>query len=295
MTPHAGPATEQRRRLSGILHAVAALAVFACVDAIAKLLTRDYPVTMIVWARYAFLVALLVVALGPRHGLGLVRSRRPWLQLLRGVVLVSSSLMFFTALAHMQLAEASAITFLAPVFVAILAGPLLHERVAAGNWIAIMLGLAGVQLIVRPGTEVFSWWAILPVITAFAMSIYQILTRRLAAVDGSLVQLAFPAIIGAVVLSFIAPVIEYWPTRPLDFVLMASLGLLGGLGHWLFIRGFQRAPASTLAPFIYSQLVGTLALGYLLFDELPDRWATLGIAIIVVSGVIVVLQQRRPG
>jgi drug/metabolite transporter (DMT)-like permease len=284
---------EARRRAAGIGLMVAAVSVFACMDTIAKYLSRDYPVPMIVWARYFFQMVAMLVILGPRQRLRLVRTRRPGFQIVRGIVLTLSSLSFFTALAHMQLAEASAITFLAPLFVAILAGPVLHERVPAASWIAIITGLVGMQFIIRPGTEVFSWWALLPMCNAILMAAYQLMTRRIASVDPATTTLFYPAVVGSVGLALALPAVGVWPIHIGHALLFLVLGVLGGAGHLLLIRAYQRAPASLLAPFMYAQLAMALTLGFLVFGNFPDAWALLGMAIIVASGVMLLTHQGR--
>ncbi len=286
-------ANEARQRVIGISFIVAAVTVFACVDAVAKYLMRDYSVLIVVWARNFFQMLAMLIFLAPTMKLDLVRTKRPGIQLARGLLLTTSSLFFFTGVASMQLAEASAITFLAPLFIALLSGPVLHERVSRASWLAIIAGLIGVQFIIRPGSEVFSWAALLPVVTAICMAVYQLLTRRVAHTERTLTSLFYPSVIGSVILSAMLPWAGPLPIDLWHFALLVTIGALGGAGHFLLIRAYQHAPASTIAPFMYTQLIGALSLGYLLFGDIPDGWALLGMGIIVTSGILLVTHQHR--
>jgi drug/metabolite transporter (DMT)-like permease len=284
---------EARERIIGITFIVAAVTIFAFVDTLAKYLMRDYSVITVVWARNFFQMLAMVIFLAPRMKLNLVQTKRPGIQVTRGLLLTASSLFFFTGVASMQLAEASAITFLAPLFIALLAGPVLHERVPLSSWLAIVAGLVGVQFIIRPGSDVFSWAALLPVVTAVCMAAYQLLTRHVAHTERTLTSLFYPSVVGSVILSLMLPFTGALPTNAWHFAMLVAVGVLGGIGHFLLIRAYQHAPASTIAPFMYSQLLGALSLGYLVFGDIPDNWALLGMGIIVTSGILLVTHQHR--
>ncbi len=285
--------TEAQRRLAGLGMMIAAVSVFAYTDAVAKLLTRDYSPLLIVWARYFFQMIVMIILLAPRRGMELIRSKRPRFQFWRGLVLTGSSLTFFSTLPFLPLAEVSAITFLAPLFVAVLAGPVLHERVPAASWVAIVGGLVGMLFIIRPGTDAFSWWTVLPICTALLMAAYQLMTRRIAGIDPPTTTLFYPAVVGTVVLLLVLPFVWQWPHNFWHTLGFIMLGVFGGIGHFLLIRGYERAPASLLAPFVYAQLVGTLTLGWFVFGDFPDAWGLFGITIIVGSGLLLIARQAR--
>lgn len=286
--------TEAQRRLAGIGMMIAAVSIFACTDAVAKLLTRDYSPLLIVWARYFFQMIAMIILLAPRRGLSLIRSKRPRFQFIRGLMLTFSSLTFFSALPHLPLADISAITFLSPLFVAVLAGPVLHERVPAASWVAIAGGLIGMLFIIRPGAAGFSLWTVLPIGTALLMAAYQLMTRRIAGIDPPTTTLFYPAVVGTVVLLLVLPFVWQWPHNIWHALGFMMLGVFGGIGHFLLIRGYERAPASLLAPFMYAQLVGALSLGWLVFGDFPDAWGLFGMTIIVGSGLLLVARQARP-
>lgn len=287
------PASHHANHLRGILYIMVAVSFFAMLDATAKYLAQFYPVAGIVWARYFFQVLLMLLVLGPRLGLGLARTKRPALQIARGTVLVGASITFFTALALMPLAETSAITFTAPLLLMALSVPLLRERVDGPAWIAVWLGFAGVMLIIRPGSGVFTWVALLPLVTALCNAFYQILTRKLSGTDPTLTTLFYGGLVGSVIMSAALPF--YWTTPQSLFhaLLYVMLGVLAGIGHFILIKAFDHAPASTIAPFIYVQMVAVLVLGFLVFDSFPDGWSLTGMAVIVASGIFVATRQAR--
>jgi drug/metabolite transporter (DMT)-like permease len=287
------PGAAPQHVVRGILLLIAAMSTFAVVDTLAKYLARSYPVPLVVWARYASQTLFMLLVLGPRLKLDLVRSRRPGLQVIRGVVLVVSTVLFFSALALMPLAEASAITFLSPLVLAGMSVWLLRERVRRSAWAAIIAGLVGVLIIVRPKGGVFTPAAILPVLTAVCFASYQLLTRKLAGIDSTSTTLFYGAIVGTLIVTLGLPFFWETPTTALHWLLFAVLGVLGGAGHFVLIRAFTHAAPSVLAPFVYVQLVAVLLLGYLVFGEFPDGWSLVGMAIIVLSGAWIAARQAR--
>jgi drug/metabolite transporter (DMT)-like permease len=279
--------------LRGIGLMVLAVSTFTCLDTTSKYLAQHYPVGGIVFVRYIVQMLLMVVALAPRMGLELVRTRNPRLQVIRGVILTVSSLAFLTALAHMPLAEAASIAFMTPIIVAVLAGPVLKERVGARTWVALAGGFTGVLLIIRPGSGFFTWAALLPLLSALFMALYQMLTSRLAGRDAPLTTLFYPALIGTALVPLIFPHQLVLPASLAHAGLFMLIGVLGGLGHFFLIEAHHHAPASTLSPFMYAQLVTAVFLGWLVFGQLPDALAFAGMATIAVSGLLLILAHRR--
>jgi drug/metabolite transporter (DMT)-like permease len=277
--------------LRGILLIIAAVSTFALLDTTAKYLAQSYPVPGVVWVRYACQTLFTLLALGPRLQFDLVRTRRPGLQFARGVALALSSLLFCSALAVMPIAEASAITFLAPLLLTAMSAVILKERVRPSAWIAVIGGFVGVLFIVRPGGAAFTPAALFAVGAAFCFAAYQLLTRKLAGVDSTLATLFLGGLIGTVLMAVVLPF--YWqaPATWFDASLFAALGVLGGVGHFILIRAFEHAPPSVLAPFVYLQLVAVLLLGLAVFGQFPDYWSLVGMAIIVVSGAWVAARR----
>lgn len=272
---------------------MAAVLLFAVMDSISKYLTQFYPVLSVVWARYLLHTLLVIVALGPRLGLSLVRTRRPAAQFARGALLTAATLFFVTAIKHMPIAEATAIQFLAPLLVTAMAVVVLKEKVEFARWVAIVCGFVGVLIIIRPGSGVFTWASLLPLATAACFASYQILTRRLAGIENSYTSLFYTGLVGAVLLSI--PLTYAWspPQSGVHLALFALIGILGGLGHLILIKAYDLAPASSLAPFSYTQLIWVTVAGYLAFDNIPDFWSFAGMAILMVSGIYTAMHQHR--
>ncbi len=269
-----------------------AVVFFALVDYLSKYLARYYPVGMIVWARYTFHLLLVIVVLGPRHGLALIRSAQPGVQMLRGLLLAVASLLFVSALKFLPLAESTAIAYLAPLIVALLSVVFLKERIELARWMAILCGFIGVLTIIRPGSSVFSWAVFLPMANALAFGIYQILTRRLAGIDSPYTSIFYAGLVGTLLLTAALPYSWVPLQSGLHVAALVTLGMLGGCGHLLLIQAYHYGPASRLAPFGYSQLIWVMLLGYVAFGDFPDIWSLIGIAILVASGVYMAAHQR---
>ncbi len=267
---------------------------FGCLDTISKYLVAYYPASSLVWIRYVLQTVVMAAIFLPRMGMRLVRTTSPGVQFVRGLMLVLSSVVFVIALNHMQIAEVASIVFLAPIIVALAGGPLLGERVSARTWMALAGGFTGVLLIIRPGGNAFTWWALLPLGCAFFFAGYQILTRKLAGRDDPITTLFYPGLIACLVVPPVFPGAFDIPTVPLHLAMISAIGILGAVGHFLLIRAHGHAPATLLAPFGYTQLLVVLTLGWLVFDQLPDGIALTGIALIAVSGLGLVIASRRP-
>lgn len=289
-------AAERKRHLQGIMLMLLGMSCVALLDMTGKYLTRTYPVIQIVWARYVFHVLYMALLLGPRFGRDMLQTKRPGLQLARGVTLTLATVVFFKALSLMPIAEASAIAFLSPILVTALAVLLLGERAGTATWIALALGFLGTLLIIRPGAGVFSWDAIWPLATAICFASYQIITRMLAGIDRPVSTLFLSALIGAILMSFIVPFHWMMPQSTPDLLLLASLGVSGSVSHYFIIKAFERAPAPLIAPYVYAQLVMVTVFGYLVFDDFPDTLSLTGMGVIVLAGIVLIAHGRRlPG
>jgi drug/metabolite transporter (DMT)-like permease len=275
--------------LRGVLLVMLAVFLFSSMDTLAKhMLKREaYPIGPLIWARYAVHLAFMLALLAPRMGLELVRTRRPGLQIVRGLLLVGSTGFFYLSLSHLPLAEAAAISFVGPVLITAMSGPMLRERVTRRQWIAVALGFLGVLIIVRPGGGVFTAHAIYPLCSALMFSLYQVLTRKLAGRENPFTTLFFTALVGAAATSL--PLPFTWQTPQADQIpFILGIGLLGGLGHFFLIRAVEHTSPARLAPFIYTQLVWSTLLAYLAFDEFPASGSLLGMLVIVSAGMLAI-------
>ena len=279
--------------LSAILLIVASVLCFTFLDATVKVLAGRYPVPLLVWARYGVQLLAMLVWLLPRMGAGLFRTRRVGLHLVRAAILPLSSLCFFTSLKYLPLAEATAINYGTPVLVIILAVVFLGERMTRPRIALVMAGIAGMFLIVRPGSAVFQGAALFALGASLLYGTFQILTRTLANED-SRVLLFYPAFVGTLMTTAMLPWFGIGVEMPwLDIALVAVTGILGTIGHFLFILAFQRAPASALTPFTYVHLIWATLAGWVVFGNFPDAWTLAGMAVIGGSGLLIALHERR--
>jgi drug/metabolite transporter (DMT)-like permease len=282
------------RAAAGIALMVAAIFLFGIMDGLAKHLSATYPPLQIVWGRYAFHLLVMLV-LVPRTGLaGLVRTSRPGLQILRGALLAVSTLCLVTAVRYIPLADAYAVGFVSPLLVTVFAIPILRERVGWRRWTAVVVGFVGVLIVVRPGLGVMHWAALLPLVMAATFGLYQILTRLVSGGESQLMMLFYTALVGTVVMSVLAPLV-WQPVAPRDWALLVAIGTLGAVGHLMLIRALAIAPASLLSPFIYTQIVWGLLIGYFAFGDLPDAPTVIGTLIIVASGLYVFYREAVLG
>lgn len=295
MSGDAQPATEAgAQRLRGILLVVAASACFSVLDALIKLLADRYSPFMLSWTRYFFHIVVMGLVFGRSVGLGLVRTRRPMTQFVRGATLAVSALTFFNAVALLPQAEATAILSVAPMLVTVGAVWLLRERAPAGTFWALSLSFAGVLLMLRPGSGLAGWGALLALLAALMSAAYSLLTRSLAASDDTLATLFIGGVVALLCLSFYVPFVWQWPRDLTDLALMFASGACGALGHLMLVRAYSMANASTLAPFTYAHAACALVTGLIFFGAFPDALSLAGMALIVATGVVMALRRRAP-
>jgi drug/metabolite transporter (DMT)-like permease len=280
----------------GIGMMLLATLLFTVMDSIAKNLTASYPVQQVIWARYFFQFALMLLLI-PRLGIaGLLWTRRPGVHIARGLLLTISTYCMIMAISIVPLADAYTITFTAPFLVTILSVPLLKERVGWRRWTAVLVGFAGVLIVFRPFAAPVHFAMLLPLITAACFALYQILTRKVSydSRQTAFMMLFYLAWVGTAVMSAIVP--PYWQTvAAADWAWMIGMGALGAAGHLILIRALAITPASLLSPFIYSQIVWALGIGYLWFGDVPTIWMLIGCAVIVASGLYVFYREAMLG
>lgn len=289
------PLPSARQRLRGVLLLLCALFLFACMDTTTKYLSAHYPAPLVVAVRYLVQCLLMLVVLAPSQGRLLLRTQRSGLVFVRGASLALASLLICLALQRMPVAETTAINFLSPMLVVLLAGPLLGERIGAVGWLAAGTGFAGVLLIVHPGGGLDPRGVVYALGAVGAGVCYQLLSRVLAASETTLALLFHSALIGAVGFGIFLP----WfaggeAPDTLRTLLFLAMGVSGGIGHFLFAAAYREAPASQLAPINYLQLLWAALLGWMVFGQLPDRLAIVGMGVVAASGALVALKSRWP-
>ncbi len=288
-------AKARRNRLTGIALMCAALACFSCLDATAKYLVGHMDTLQVVWARYTSAFLLALVFYNPLSHPSLLRTKRPLLQFGRSALLLGSTALNFFAIRWLQLDEALSILFSTPLIVAILAGPLLGEWVGWRRWLAILVGFSGVLLVTRPGTGGIHPAAMLSMGSAVCYALYVIATRVLSRYDSTETTLFYSNLVGAAAMLPVLPFVWTVPESWWLVFLMVILGGFGSLGHFLLIAGHRLAPASVLAPFIYTQIVWTATAGYAVFGDVPNRWTLAGCAVVIASGLYLLYRERMVG
>lgn len=277
--------------LRGIGLNLMASVVFCVADVIAKHLAADMAIVQITWTRYV-VFAFMAFLLTTRIPGASFYVRMPKMQLLRGMCLVCSSLLFVLGIRDVGLAEATTIGFIGPILVTILSIPLLAERVDGRRWLALAAGMAGVIICLRPGTGAFQPEALYRVASAMFWAMGTILTRRMTATERAETTMFWSAISGLVILSAVIP-FHFVPPTALQLVMSLGQGILSSLGQWLVILSLRFSPASTLAPFSYVQLLWMTIAGFIVFGDLPDHWTVIGATVIIASGLYTAHRERR--
>ncbi|MGH1360677.1 MAG: DMT family transporter [Burkholderiaceae bacterium] len=280
-------------RLIGIGIASIAVLCFSVLDGLGKYLTQTLPVLQVVWLRFAIHVMLSAVFLAPVYRQRLFRTRRPGLQLFRATLMGAMTCMNFFALQTLQLAETGSIMFLAPLLIAALGWLLLDEKLDLGRWLAIAVGFAGVLVILQPGSGEFKLAMLLPLGIAFLIASFSMVSRSLAATDTPVTTQFLSGLGTAVVLAPVALWDWQVPAGWIEWTLLIALGAAGSIGHYCLALSFRYAPASTLAPFQYFQIFWMVAIGYLVFGDIPSAAVAAGSSIVIGSGLYLLYRESR--
>ena len=285
------------------------MCLFVSMDTVAKYLSQEFSQFQIVWARFFFHMLFLSLLLRS----DIVRTFKSGnlkLQLLRSAMLMFTTLLFFSGLRSTDLSTATSIMFLSPIFVTLLAIPLLGEVVGIRRFAGVCIGFCGAIIIVYPHSSpavglsgdpisatVSKGWMpelghLLLICAAASNALYQIMTRRLRLTDSPMTTLLYSGVVGSIVMTFWAP--QVWQTpQPSQWILLMCVGLLGCTSHFCLIRAFRNAPASLVVPFSYSSLIWATLFGLIVFGTLPDQWTLLGAALIVASGLYIFYRESR--
>lgn len=277
-----------------VLLICAATLCFASLDTAVKYLSSLYPIPLLVWSRWTIQALAIVAWLAPKQGRAILRTKHVRRNLVRGVVLIGSSICFVYALRDLPLANVTALNYSTPMMVVVLAVVLLGERLTPARIAFVIAGVVGMLLIVRPGTDVFRGASLLALASAACYATFQIMTRRMADEDPG-VLLFYPALVGST--AMVVPLLfslDGIVAMPWTHVAMLVVGgVVGTLGHFLFVLAFQQGAASALTPFTYVHLVWATLIGWAVFGTFPDGFALAGMAIIAGSGLLITLHERR--
>jgi drug/metabolite transporter (DMT)-like permease len=278
-----GPASPPNA-LAGIALVVAASACFAALDTTTKWVSAGVPLLMALWFRYAFQAVATTLVVVPLRGRGVWRTRHLSWQLVRGVLLLASSLLAFASLRFMPVGEFTAIVMITPLVITLLAATLLKERVSAARWALVVGGFLGTLMIIRPGGSSFGPSSLLPLALVGCNSAFQVLTSKMARTEDPVTMHLYTGWTGTLVASLALPFVWATVTDPWLWAALCFMGFLGAVGHFILIMAYTRAPAGTLTPYLYSQIGFAMLGGLVVFSHIPDRLSLAGIVMIAVCG-----------
>ena len=280
--------------VAAIIFVFGAGLLFSLLDTSAKyLVLSGMSAPFISWMRFAVHVVLVLILFRGWSNPAMFRARNLPLQLIRGVFLFGSTFFNFLALNTLQLAQTMSIFFFAPMVITALAGPLLGEWAGWRRWAAVAAGFAGVLIITRPGVASFEIGHIYALCATMSYCFYVILTRKMSANETPESLIFYSALTPVVMMLPVAPFTASLPAGVFQWLILLSLGFFGGVGHWLLIKAYRQATTTALAPYPYLQMVWMIGFGWLVFDQLPDRWTLGGAAVIVASGLYIVHREHR--
>ena len=272
--------------MKAILLNASAWMIVPVMDAFAKYLSSSMDVLQITWARYFFTVIFTLTLMILFYRESLVWTKKPALQLIRGLIFVFSTYLFFYAISEISLPKALTLAFVAPICVTALSPFFLNEKVGVKRWMAVSLGFLGTLIVIRPGFIEFNLATFAALGNGICYGFYLILTRKLSTSDNSLLTLLFSGVVGTIIISLFLPSVWVNPT-PNQWIMMAIIGFIASVAHLFLILSLKYADASKLAPLGYTEIITNILISYYFFKELPDNWTYLGLFIIVLSGLYI--------
>lgn len=292
---HSGVVT--RAPLAGIAFTVLATLFFASLDTNMKLVSAAVPLGVAIWFRYTFQAIATTLIAVPMRGRAVWKTGNLPFQLLRGALLIAVTLISMAALRHMPVGEFTGIVMLGPLAVTVLAATLLKERVTRARWLLVLLGLTGAMTIIRPGGTAFTWVSLLPLALVATNASFQAITSKLARTEEPLTMHLYTGWVGTIATTLALPIFWIPPAADWPWIALLLMGILGAVGHFLLILAYQRASASTVAPYLYAQIAFAMMAGWFVFGHIPDRWSLIGAATIAATGIagawLSVREQRR--
>jgi len=290
-------------QMRGMAIMAGSMLVLPVMDAIAKYMATFESMSpgMVTFYRFFFQLVCTLPLLFTVFGAGALSARRPWMNLLRGVIHGAASLLFFVAVKYMPLADVFAIYFVEPFILTAMSAVFLRERVGWRRWLAIVIGFGGAMIVIQPSFEVFGLKALLPVACAFLYALYLFMNRAIGEADAPLTMQTMAGVGGTVFMAAALWIgagsdpVNFAPSLPaswLGLVLLLILGSISGYVHLLVVHAFRLTPLSLLAPFQYFEIISATVLGYALFGDFPNFSKWIGILIIVGSGLFILWRER---
>ena len=282
-----------RNLLAGVFFICLSGVTSPLMNGFAKLLGAHYSSLQVSWARAFGHVLFMLIVFLPRFGMKMLRTRRFGMHLARSASLFISNLVYFLAITFIPIGKAASINMIGPLLVAALAWPMLGERTNPRRVAAVCVGFLGVLIIIRPGTEVFHWAALLVIFSALMNGFYQIFTRRISDTESAPTQAIYSSIVGAFGMLLVLPFVWKTPENWADLALFCSMGVLGAISHYFVALALGFAPANIVTPFQYTQMLGSVLVGYLIFGDFPDALTWAGAGVVVASGLYMGWTQTR--
>jgi len=278
----------------GVAFAVSCMFLFALMDALSRILARDHglPVPQILWVRFTIFFLFAVAVIGPARFGAAFRSAMPGVQIVRAVALIFEIGIFILALGFLPLGDVHAVAAAAPLIVLVLASFMLRERVTFSIWMAVIVGMIGVVIVVRPGLRELSWHHAIPVIGAFSWGLYQTLVRMVGRRDTANTTLAYTVAVGLILTSMVGPFFWKWPTL-LGWGLLLLSGLLGAAAHLALIKAYEACSAPRLQPYGYTLVLWAVIVGAVGLGEFPDAWTLIGAGVVIAAGVFAWFRERQ--
>lgn len=288
------PSEGKRRSESGlgILFMLGGMFIFSAVDIQAKVLTETIHPIQIVWSRQLGLLIGIVIYILFR-GFSVLKTKHLGLQITRGLLAASSATLFIVAVAYVPLADAVAVSFIAPFIVTLMGALILKEKVGIRRWTAVTIGFIGTLIVVRPGLGVVHPAVMLVMLAATFFAMRQVISRALSDTDKTVTTVAYTALVGSFVLSIPLPFVWEWPTTDQEIMLLVSIAIMAAAAEILVIKALEVAQAVVVAPVQYTLLIWGTMYGYLVFGQLPDGWTWVGALIIVSTGVYTLHREAK--
>ena len=271
----------------GILYAILAYFSFSLLDATQKTLVIYYSVFQLLLVKYFFVLLLSLIESRRKKNISFYKSKNIKMQIFRSILSVLESGFFVLSFKYLSLADAHSVGSLAPVIVVALSAIILKEKVSTKTWVAIFIGFIGVLIILRPTSSIFDPKALLPLVAAFALGLYQVITKKVSEYDATEVSLFYTSVVGIIIMSFLA--LSFW--RPIDsssYILFLAIGVFFSSGIYLQIIALSKSRASIIQPFHYTLIFWAIILGYIFYDDIPDFFTIIGALIITASGIFVI-------
>ncbi len=270
--------------LAGIALVIAAVACFATLDTTTKFITTGVPLLMALWFRFTFQAVVTTLFVLPTRGRAVLRTSNPRFQVMRGLLLMVSSMLAFLSLKHTPVAEFTAIVSLTPLVITVLAALKLKEKVSAMRWALVVGGFVGTLLIIRPNGDDFNWALLLPLTLVATSSWFQLLTSTMARTEDPVTMHFYTGWVGALVATLMLPFVWAPVESATYWWCMLLVGTMGTVGHFMLILGYQRTTAAVLTPYLYGQIAFAMLGGWLVFSQVPDGLSLFGIGMIAACG-----------